>query len=44
MIVQGRNTATLTKQLKKAFHRYPNAFQKFSKAHEETNTRIIKNT
>ena len=44
MIAQGGNTATLTKQLTKAFHRYPNVFQKFSKAHEEENTRIIKNT
>ena len=41
MIVQDR--ATLTKQLKKAFHRYPNVFQKFGKTHEEINISIMKN-
>ena len=35
MIVQDGNRATLTKQLKTAFHRYPNVFQKFGKTHEE---------
>ena len=42
MIVQDGNRATLTKQLKKAFHRYPNVFQKFVKTHEEININIIK--
>ena len=31
MIVQDGNRATLTKQLKTTFHRYPNVFQKFGK-------------
>ena len=39
MIVQDGNRATLTKQLKMAFHRYPNVFQKFGKTHEEINIR-----
>ena len=39
MIVQDGNRATLTKQLKRAFHRYPNVFQKFGKTHEEINIR-----
>ena len=43
MIVQDGNRATLTKQLKKAFHRYPNVFQKFVKTHEEINISIMKN-
>ena len=43
MIVQDGNRATLTKQLKTAFHRYPNIFQKFGKTHEEINISIMKN-
>ena len=43
MIVQDGNRATLTKQLKKVFHRYPNVFQKFGKTHEEINISIMKN-
>ena len=43
MIVQDGNRATLTKQLKTAFHRYPNIFQKFGKTHEEINISITKN-
>ena len=43
MIVQDGNRATLTKQLKTAFHRYPNVFQKFGKTHEEINVSIMKN-
>ena len=43
MIVQDGNRATLTKQLKTAFHRYPNVFQKFGKTHEEINISIMKN-
>ena len=43
MIVQAGNRATLTKQLKKAFHRHPNVFQKFGKTHEEINISIMKN-
>ena len=43
MIVQDGNRATLTKQLKAAFHRYPNVFQKFGKTHEEINISIMKN-
>ena len=43
MIVQNGNRATLTKQLKTAFHRYPNVFQIFGKSHEEINISIIKN-
>ena len=39
MIVQDGNRATLTKQLKKVFHRYPNVSQKFGKTHEEINIR-----
>ena len=44
MTAQGRNRATLTKQLKKVFHRYPNVFQKSGETHEEINTSIMKNT
>ena len=44
MITQGGNRAVLTKQLKKASHRYSTVFQKFRKTHEEMNTRIMKNT
>ena len=43
MIVQDGNRATLTKQLKTAFHRYLNVFQKFDKTHEEINISIMKN-
>ena len=43
MIVQDENRATLIKQLKTAFHRYPNVFQKFGKTHEEINISIMKN-
>ena len=43
MIVQDGNRATLTKQLRTAFHRYPNVFQKFGKTHEEINISIMKN-
>ena len=43
MIVQDENRATLIKQLKTAFHRYPNVFQKFRKTHEEINISIMKN-
>ena len=43
IIVQDGNRATLTKQLKTAFHRYPNVFQKFGKTHEEMNISIMKN-
>ena len=43
MIVQDGNRATLTKQLKAAFHRYPNIFQKIGKIHEEINISIMKN-
>ena len=42
MIVQDGNRATLTKQVKTAFHRYPNFFQKFGKTHEEINISIMK--
>ena len=42
VIGQGWNRAALTKQLKKAFHRYPNVFQKSDKTHEEINTSIMK--
>ena len=44
MIAQGGNRALLTNQLKKAFHCYPNLFEKFGKTHDEINTRIMKNT
>ena len=44
MIVQDGNRATLTKQLKTAFYRYPNVFQKFGKTHEEINISIMKNS
>ena len=43
MIVQDGKRATLTKQLKTAFHRYPNVFQRFGKIHEEINISIMKN-
>ena len=43
IIVKDGNRATLTKQLKPAFHRYPNVFQKFGKTHEEINISIMKN-
>ena len=43
MIVQDGNRATLTKQLKTAFHCYANVFQKFCKTHEEINISIMKN-
>ena len=43
MIVQDGNGTTLTKQLKTAFHRYPNVLQKFGKTHEEINISIMKN-
>ena len=44
MTAQSRNRATLAKELKKVFHRYPNVFQKSGKTHEEINTSIMKNT
>ena len=37
MITHGGNRATLAKQLKKVFHRYPTVFQKFGKTHKEIN-------
>ena len=43
IIVKDGNRATLTKQLKTAFLRYPNVFQKFGKTHEEINISIMKN-
>ena len=43
MIVQDGNRATLTKQLKTTFHRYPIFFQKLGKTHEEINISIMKN-
>ena len=43
MIVQDGNRAILTKQLKTAFHRYPNVFQKFGKTHEKINISMMKN-
>ena len=43
MIVRDGNRATLTKQLKTAFHHYPNVFQKFGKTHEKINISIMKN-
>ena len=43
-VTQDGNRATLTKQLKEAFHSYPTVFQKFGKTHEELNISIMKNT
>ena len=40
MMTQGGNTATLTKQLNTAFHRYPTVFQKPVETHEEINISI----
>ena len=42
MIAKGGNRATLSKQLKKEFHRYTNAFEKLDKAHEEINISTMK--
>ena len=44
MITQCGNRATLTKQLKKLFHRYPTVFQIFSKTDQEINSSIMKNS
>ena len=44
MMAQGEKKATPTKQLKKAFHPYPTAFQKFGKTHDNINIRIMKKT
>ena len=44
MMAQAGNKATPTKQLKKAFHPYPTAFQKFGKTHDNINIRIMKKT
>ena len=44
MIAQGGNRATLTKQLKNVFHRYPTVFQNFGKTQLEIDTSIMKNT
>ena len=44
MIAQDRNTAALTKQLRKTFHRYPDVFQKFGITHEEINISIMKSS
>ena len=35
ILVQSRNTVTLTKKLKNTFHSYPAVFQKSGKTHEE---------
>ena len=42
MIAQGGNRATLSKQLKKAFHRYANVFQKSGMIDEKENISIMK--
>ena len=42
MIAQGGNRATLSKQLKKAFHRYANVFQKSGIIDEKENISIMK--
>ena len=42
MIAQGGNRATLPKQLKKAFHRYANVFQKSGIIDEKENISIMK--
>ena len=42
MIAQGGNRATLSKQLKKAFHRYANVFQKSGRIDEKENISIMK--
>ena len=44
MIAWSGNRAALTKQLKKAFLRCQNVFQKFGITHEEINIRIIRNS
>ena len=44
IIAQFANRATITKKLKKAFHRYTTVFQKLGKTNEDVNTRIMKNT
>ena len=44
MIAQGRNRVARTKQLQKAFHRYPNVFQKFGITHKERNITKMKNS
>ena len=44
MILLSGNRATLSKQLKKDFHRYRTVYQKFGKTHEEVNISIMKNT
>ena len=44
MIAQGGNRATLTKQLKKAFHRCANVFQKSGIIDEKENISIRKNS
>ena len=44
MRVKSGNRAALTKKLKKAFQRYPNAFQKFCKTREEIKISGVKNT
>ena len=41
---EGGNTASLPKQLKKIFHRYPNVFQKSGITDEEINISIMKNS
>ena len=42
MIAQDGNRATLSKQLKKAFHRYANVFQKSGIIDEKENISIMK--
>ena len=42
MIAQDGNRATLSKQLKKAFHRYANVFQKSGMIDEKENISIMK--
>ena len=44
IITKGRKRAKVTKQQRKAFHRYPTALQKFGKTHEEININTIKDT
>ena len=43
-IAQVGNRATLTKQLKKAFHHYQTVYQRLGKTHEDRNTSIMKNS
>ena len=43
-LIYGENRITLTKQLRKFFHHYPDLFQKFGQSHEKIKIILLNHT